>query len=78
MFLLPGVELNVDESVPDDLKTVYRHAAPLISHPSLHRAQVRQAMIAVVKGRGSEPDCLRLNPDSITYWPMDGANHRTL
>ena len=31
MFLLPGVELDVEDSVPDDLKTVYRHPAPLIS-----------------------------------------------
>lgn len=31
MFLLPGVELDVDESVSDDLNTVYKYPAPFMS-----------------------------------------------
>ena len=31
MFLLPGVERDAEESVSDDLKTVYKHSVPLIS-----------------------------------------------
>lgn len=31
MFLLPGVELVVEESVSDDLNTVYKHPPPLMS-----------------------------------------------
>lgn len=31
MFLLPGVELDVEEFVSDDLETVYNLPAPLIS-----------------------------------------------
>lgn len=30
MFLLPSVELVVEESVSDDLNTVYKHPAPLM------------------------------------------------
>lgn len=31
MLLLPGVELDVEESVSDNLKTVSKHPVPLIS-----------------------------------------------
>lgn len=31
MFLLPGVALDVEESVSDDLKTVYKRLVPLLS-----------------------------------------------
>lgn len=31
MFLLPGVELVVEESVSDDLNTVYKCPTPLMS-----------------------------------------------
>lgn len=71
MFLLPGVELGVEESVPDDLKTVYRHPAPLMSHSFLQRTQVGQGCDHSGQGRGSESDCLGLNPGSVTCWLMD-------
>lgn len=31
MFLLPGIELDVEETVSDDLKTAYKHPTPLIT-----------------------------------------------
>lgn len=31
MLLLPGVELDVEEFISDDLKTVYNFSTPLIS-----------------------------------------------
>lgn len=64
--------LGVEKSVPDDLKTVYRHPAPLMSLiPSCRGLRSGRAVITVVKGRGFEPDCLSLNPGSITCWLMD-------
>ena len=62
----------MEKSVPDDLKTVYRHPAPLMSLiPSCRGLRSVRAVITVVKGRGFEPDFLSLNPGSSAWLLCD-------
>lgn len=68
MFLLPGVELNVEESTSGDLKTVYKRPTPWLS-TFLPAEGLGQAGLGPQWRRpGSEPYCLGLNAGSVTYW----------
>lgn len=75
MFLLPGVELDVEESVSDDLKTVYKHPVPLISTFLPAEGWVRQGCDRSGQGQGLSARLPSLNRGSRLL--VDGLWHIT-